>query len=66
MFHLAYVNEDHTKYSLAFSSNTRSILFFPKGLISLRINAVMMSIPLDSWVAMQFCPKKINQTSLIV
>lgn len=54
------------KYSLAFSSNTRSILFFPKGLISLRINAVMMSIPLDSCVAIQFCPKKISQSSLIV
>lgn len=39
---------------LAFSSNTRSILFFPRGLMSLRIRAVMMSMPLDSWVAMQF------------
>lgn len=26
----------------------------------------MMSIPLDSWVAIQFCPNKISQTSLIV
>lgn len=33
--------------------------------MSLRINAVMMSMPLDSWVAMQFCPKKSHQASLI-
>lgn len=33
--------------------------------MSLRINAVMMSMPLDSWVAMQFCPKKSHQPSLI-
>lgn len=64
MFHLT-VNVPHTEHSLAFSSNTRSILFFPRGLMSLRINAVMMSMPLDSWVAMQFCPKKSHQTSLI-
>lgn len=59
------VNVPHTEHSLAFSSSTRSILFFPRGLMSLRINAVMMSMPLDSWVAMQFCPKKSHQPSLI-
>jgi len=26
--------------------------------MSFRINAMMMSMPLDSWVAMQFCNKK--------
>lgn len=39
---------------LTFNSSTRSILFFPSGLMSLRIKAMMISIPFDSWVAMQF------------
>lgn len=50
------------QFLLAFSSNTRSILFFPRGLMSLRIRAVMMSMPLDSWVAMQFWEKRHTQT----
>jgi len=40
--------------ALFFNSSTKSILVFPKGLISFNINAVIMSNPLDSWVAMQF------------
>ncbi len=48
-----------------FSSRTRSILFLPSGLISFRINAMMMSMPLDSWVAMQFCKNKHNRAHSI-
>lgn len=40
--------------ALFFSSNTRSILVLPRGLISFKIKAVIMSNPLDSCVAMQF------------
>ena len=34
------------------SSNTKSILFLPRGLMSFRTNAIIMSIPFDSWRAM--------------
>lgn len=37
-----------------FNSKTRSILFFPRGLMSFSINAMMISIPLLSWTAIQF------------
>lgn len=37
-----------------FSSSTRSILFLPRGLMSFKMSAMMMSMPLHSWVAMQF------------
>lgn len=40
---------------LTLSSRTRSIRFLPRGLMSFRMSAMMMSIPLDSCVAMQFC-----------
>lgn len=40
--------------TLTLSSSTRSILFLPRGLMSLRMRAMMMSMPLHSWVAMQF------------
>lgn len=41
-------------FPLTFNSSTRSILFLPRGLISLRMSAMMMSMPLHSWVAIQF------------
>uniref|UniRef100_A0A6B0UNN2 Uncharacterized protein n=1 Tax=Ixodes ricinus TaxID=34613 RepID=A0A6B0UNN2_IXORI len=40
--------------ALFLSSSTRSMRFFPKGLISLSTRAMMMSIPLLSCMAMQF------------
>lgn len=37
-----------------FSSSTRSILFLPRGLMSFKMSAMIMSMPLHSCVAMQF------------
>lgn len=34
-----------------FSWSTRSIRYLPRGFMSFRIKAMMISIPLDSWVA---------------
>ena len=39
--------------ALFLSSRTRSILVMPRGLMSLRMRAVMMPNPLDSCMAMQ-------------
>ena len=49
--HIDYYNSFVT---LTLSSSTRSILFLPSGLMSLSINAVMMSNPFDSWLAIEF------------
>lgn len=42
---------------LTLSSSTRSSRFFPRGLMGLTISAIMMSMPLDSCLAMQVCKK---------
>lgn len=38
-----------------FSCRTRSMRYLQRGLMSFRMRAVMISIPLDSWVTMQLC-----------
>jgi len=41
-------------YIHTLSSSTRSMRFLPRGLMSLRMRAMTMSMPLDSWLAMAF------------
>lgn len=43
---------------LTLSSSTRSSRFFPRGLMGLTISAMMMSMPLDSCLAIQVCKKR--------
>lgn len=45
-----------------FSCRTRSMRYLQRGLMSLRMRAVMMSIPLDSWVTMQLWGAGSNAT----
>lgn len=44
-----------------FSWSTRSIRYLPSGFMSLRIKAMMISIPLDSWVAIQVWKRNVCQ-----
>lgn len=38
-----------------FSWSTKSMQYLPRGFMSFKMSAIIISIPLDSWVAMQVC-----------